>query len=391
MRKFKYLILSSIYYCENEFIYNIIFEQEKIKLELTTNYPHGKKYISNSGLRYNSGTDYKYSYSNGMIRIQCEYNLTKVMTILNELNFIIQTDIVNIYINTNKKENSLVIKKILELDWFRFVSFETNCNDIYDLKNLKNIKYIHFNNDFTTYYEQIKLFPQNDINLMLSINKCRNILIKIPKLIKNVDLINNSISIYNMLNFSPYDDKNISDELEMYLVYDKSSYDYLLNLNPNPNPIDFVFIFDENLSLNHLPNTIKKIHLSNPSNLNYLPESLEYLSVNDYYQKINFSNIPVGIKKIKIYLEEIYFYFSSIPDSVETIEITYDTDLISEDSSQLDKIDKLPKNLKKIIINVKGDFDSISKNLINNEILDKFYKIKEETDSDYKIEFKMFN
>ena len=384
MGKYRYYSINNN---NNELIYNIKFECDKVKLEIQSNYNHGGKYIGDSNYKYKSGLDYKYSYKNDMIHIECNYDLKKIMTILNEFDFIIQTDIVNIYINTNNKENSPIINKILELDWFRFISFETNCEDIFDLRNLKNIKYVHFNNDFLTYSEQLNLFPQNDINLTLLINYKRNILIKIPKNIIKIDLIRINLPGTCIVDFSPYKlDLHINDEFQMYIVVDKTTPDYLLNSNSNQ--IDFVVILDHNLSLDTLPNTIQKIHLENSSNLDYLPESLEYLSLTENFDQINFSNIPIGIKKIKIYLKEIKFLFSSIPDSVEIIEMVYNKDYLKKNLSELINIDKLSKNLKKIILYAKNKFILPAEHLKYCKILDKLNLIKEETNSDFKIESK---
>lgn len=324
-----------------------------------------------------------------MICIKCNYDLEKILTILNELEFTIDTNNVIININTNKEENSLIINKILELDWFHNIIFSGNCNMVFNLKKLKKIKAIVFQNNFLNYSKQTELFPEKNILLLFTFYEKKNILLTIPKNVVNFFGI---IEIYDLpclerLNtlffFSINESKSEIDIISNILIIFDKNDENLLNIISSQ-PIDTLIIIDEMYSVESLPNTIKNLHISKYKNLDYLPESLEFLSIigpkNDF---IDFSNIPTGIKKIKVCLDFNNFDLSTLPESVENIFVKIYNEP-EDESINLEKFNKLPKNLKKI--KIYQNYEIGSGTTIYYDILDKINLIKEKNNMDFKIE-----
>ena len=119
--------------------YSINFTDSKVKIKISTAFPHGCKFIG----PYKSHEDYTYSYSDGTININCDYSLDKIIRIFKELDFTIPTGWIEMKINTNKKNNIEVIKHILKFDWFYKIQIGSNCMEQFEFpQSFSSIKEI---------------------------------------------------------------------------------------------------------------------------------------------------------------------------------------------------------------------------------------------------------
>jgi hypothetical protein len=202
----------------------------------------------------------------------------------------------------------------------------------FTLENCKKLKKIYFDMSFS--FDSVKE-NQNE-------KECEN------KIIKFENCVNLEILIYNYIIINESLDFSRCEKLHS-LVLDSSTYRKPILFPPN-----LKYFRPGSMWLNELDN-----YLPNGYNL---PHGLEIIEIgrNHLGGKIDFLSLPNTIKKIYFFHHLIKSYeydMDNLPDSIELLQLDY---------YYMEKITKIPKNLKKIIGHKEDNNIKYIKNLKNN-------------------------
>lgn len=305
-------------------------------------------------------------------------NYSFLIDIINKLFLIINNnfDTHNInfkiyYLNKNLLNIIIQLNKFINITHINFGK-KTNINSYFlQMKNLSGVKEISI---VSRKYSNLTFLPDNLEKLNLSSNKIFKIY-NIPKYLKkisfgfkrfsstsiNIDLSN---MLINKILFINSDIINYNDDL----IYDKIDYDEVFNCDclcySGSNDIT-------NINLTNLSDKIKLVYVCTSLNFSIQNKDIE---INNLLENLpnsvikiifdgtidyNLSNLPSSVKKID-FLRPRFDYskifnqmINQIPDFVEEIYIDNITYPKNKDDIL---IDKLPKKLKKIIINKKNEY-----------------------------------
>ena len=329
----------------NDYISKYLIELNEYKIKIKIKVKEKCLLFSKRCGSYVSGIDYSYSfdYYNEYIIITCNYDEKKIKCLLGNLLKITNNEFKKkIIINTSKHKE--IISKILDFDFFDKIIFGMECETIYDLKKISNIKTIEFSpysKIIKKYQEQIDLFPLKLDNLIIYLDLIKIVNINLPQGLKKLTFYPSNKNIDILDNYCEEIELDNEKSNSILFICNESICWDNLDLNP-----EIIIIANKNFDITNLANTTKKLYLYlNPLNFDFLPESLEYLSYVNIQENC-LMNIPVGIKKIKFILPgKKKINLNLLPDSIEIVELF----VINKIIIYLTLIEKLPKNLKKIM------------------------------------------
>lgn len=311
-------------------------------------------------------------------------NISKVFGVIEEICQYVNEKNILLKINTNYQNE--LLEKIIKLNCFNCIELGKLYNSMVSFSSMSCVKIVRHLNHF---YSNLKLLPDNLYLLIIMIKETSNTFLELPSDVQNIiyynyrGWANNNISnkiYYWNTNYCKFDKNDIKSILFVNTC-DQITIEHLLQTELLV--IDFS---NECIDFSNISTNTKSIHFKSNYNslltngeLDYLPNSIEELSLECEFDPNVFSNLPTSIKTINIFIDNIFgnnYFPNLVSTGVEYIYI-YITNKISKiNKTNFIKTQFIPPKIKKISIIINKYYYPSDILYYYTDLVDKYKKIQ---------------